>query len=111
MLPSVSRIPIKENAHSIRSRYRFSLRAGLSCMYIATNTSQQPLCDPRLLAARNASLLGFTYSGAKNRLAKYILRIALYHRLSTANFYRQIRYGKKFTKRMVGDMVRVGRTS
>jgi hypothetical protein len=36
--------------------------------------------------------------------------IALYHRLSTANFYRQIRFGK-FTERMVGDMVRVWRTS
>jgi len=39
------------------------------------------------------------------------LGIALYHGPSTANFYRQIRYGKKFTKRMVGDMVRVWRTS
>jgi hypothetical protein len=39
------------------------------------------------------------------------LSIALYHRLSTANFYRQIRYGKNFPKRMVGDMVRVWRTS
>jgi hypothetical protein len=38
------------------------------------------------------------------------LSIALYHRLSTANFYRQIRYGnevQKFTERMV----RVWRTS
>jgi hypothetical protein len=38
------------------------------------------------------------------------LSIALYHRLSTANFYRQIRYGK-FSKRIAGDMVRVWRTS
>jgi site-specific DNA-adenine methylase len=42
-------------------------------MYKATNTSPQPYCDPWLLAARNASLLGFTYAGAKNRLAKDIL--------------------------------------
>ena len=42
-------------------------------MFKATNTSQQPYYDPWLLAARNASLLGFTYSGAKNRLAKDIL--------------------------------------
>jgi site-specific DNA-adenine methylase len=36
-------------------------------------TSPQFSYDPWLLAARNASLLGFTYSGAKNRLAKDIL--------------------------------------
>jgi site-specific DNA-adenine methylase len=42
-------------------------------MFKATNTSQQPYYDPWLLAAHNASLLGFTYSGAKNRLAKDIL--------------------------------------
>jgi hypothetical protein len=80
-------------------------------MYREANSSPQFSCDPSLLATRHASRLGFTYSGAKNGLAKYILRIALYHSLSTANFYRHIRYGKKFTKRMVGDMVRVWRTS
>jgi hypothetical protein len=79
-------------------------------MYIATNTSQQPHYDASLLAARHASRLGFTDSGAKNGLAKYILRLALYHRLSTANFYRQIRYSK-FTERIAGDMVRVWRAS
>src|ERR1700688_2659113 len=41
-------------------------------MFKATNTSQHIYYDPWLLAARNASLLGFTYSGAKNRLAKHI---------------------------------------
>jgi len=79
-------------------------------MFKATNTSSQTYLDPSLLAARNTSRLGFTYSGAKNGLAKYILRIALYHRLSTANFYRRVRYGKAFTKRIVRDMVRVWRT-
>jgi hypothetical protein len=80
-------------------------------MHTATNTSQHLSADHWLLAARNASLLGFTYSGAKNKLAKDILRIALCHRQSTANFYRRIRYGKDFTKRMAEDMVRVWRTS
>ena len=42
-------------------------------MHEEANTSQQPYYDPWLLAARNASLLGFTYSGAKNRLAKDFL--------------------------------------
>jgi len=83
----------------------------LASMHREAITSPQFSYDPWLLAARNASLLGFTYSGAKNRLAKDILRIALYHRPSTANFYRQIRYGKEFAKRMVEDMVRVWRTS
>jgi hypothetical protein len=32
------------------------------------------------------------------------------HRLSAANFYRHIRFGIQFTKRMVGDMVRVWRS-
>jgi hypothetical protein len=39
------------------------------------------------------------------------LSIALDHRLSTVNFYRRVRYGKAFTKRIVRDMVRVWRTS
>ena len=42
-------------------------------MHTACNTSSQIFHDPWLLAARNASLLGFTYSGAKYRLAKYIV--------------------------------------
>jgi site-specific DNA-adenine methylase len=42
-------------------------------MHKASNTSQHLSSDPWLLAARTASLLGFTYSGAKNRLAKHIL--------------------------------------
>jgi len=41
-------------------------------MYKATNTSSQICSDPWLLAARNAKLLGFTYSGGKLTLAKYI---------------------------------------
>jgi site-specific DNA-adenine methylase len=42
-------------------------------MNLATSTSPQTYLDPWLQAARNASLLGFTYSGGKNRLAKSIL--------------------------------------
>ena len=42
-------------------------------MHKEASTSPQFSYDPWLLAARNASLLGFTYSGAKNRLAKDIL--------------------------------------
>jgi site-specific DNA-adenine methylase len=42
-------------------------------MYREAYTSPQFSYDPWLLAARNASRLGFTYSGAKNGLAKYIL--------------------------------------
>jgi site-specific DNA-adenine methylase len=42
-------------------------------MYREASTSPQFSYDPSLLAARNASRLGFTYSGAKNGLAKYIL--------------------------------------
>ena len=41
-------------------------------MPTATNTSQQRYTDPWLLAARNAKLLGFTYSGGKMKLADYI---------------------------------------
>ena len=37
------------------------------------NTSPQTSLDPWLLAARNASLQGFTYSGGKMKLAKHIL--------------------------------------
>jgi hypothetical protein len=63
----------------------------------------------RSLAPRSAQCFtaGLHILRAINRLAKDILRIALYHRLSIANFYRQIRYGKAFTKRIVGDMVSV----
>lgn len=76
-------------------------------MYTATDTSQQPHYDPWLLAARNASLLGFTYSGAKNQLAKYIQPFmpqqgrvycepfaglaALYWRMATTSEYEQFR--------------------
>ena len=42
-------------------------------MFKEASTSQQPYYAPWLLAARNASLLGFTYSGGKMKLAKYIL--------------------------------------
>jgi len=38
----------------------------------ATNTLQHPYYDPWLLEARNESRLGFTYSGGKMALAKYI---------------------------------------
>ena len=42
-------------------------------MHTEANTYQLSYNDPWLQAARNASLLGFTYPGAKNQLAKYIL--------------------------------------
>lgn len=42
-------------------------------MFKEASTSQQSYYDPWLLAARNAKLLGFTYSGGKMKLAKHIL--------------------------------------
>jgi hypothetical protein len=42
-------------------------------MHKEASTSAQHYYDPWLLAARNASLLGFTYSGGKMTLAKHIL--------------------------------------
>jgi hypothetical protein len=41
-------------------------------MRTEANTYQLSCDDPWLLAARNAKLLGFTYSGGKMKLAKYI---------------------------------------
>ncbi len=41
-------------------------------MHTATNALQPLYTDPWLLAARNAKLLGFTYSGGKMKLANDI---------------------------------------
>jgi site-specific DNA-adenine methylase len=41
-------------------------------MNTEANTLPQTYSDPWLLAARNAKVLGFTYSGGKMKLAKYI---------------------------------------
>src|ERR1035438_5680299 len=41
-------------------------------MHTEANTYQLSCNDPWLLSARNAKLLGFTYSGGKMKLSKYI---------------------------------------
>jgi hypothetical protein len=48
------------------------VRSVLAFMSTQANTSSQISHDPWLLAARNAKLLGFTYSGGKMLLAKHI---------------------------------------